>query len=206
MYNTLASIRFLVEMDMKEQAGICLLALVKLLKRTFSDYRELIPVKEELESLENYLVLMKNRYQNTFEWRIRMEQEAEDALVPRICVQPLVENSISHGFGQKKGMGFIEIEAKKEGEDLLISVCDNGEGADLEKMKKLLFSTQDCQEGQVSSIGIRNVQRRIRLSFGDNSGMQVEGLAQGGIRIDLRMPFRTVQESAGGSHYEDYYH
>ena len=98
---------------MKEQAGICLLALVKLLKRTFSDYRELIPVKEELESLENYLVLMKNRYQNTFEWRIRMEQEAEDALVPRICVQPLVENSISHGFGQKKGMGFIEIEAKR---------------------------------------------------------------------------------------------
>lgn len=206
LYNTLASIRFLVEMDMKEQAGICLLALVKLLKRTFSDYRELIPVKEELESLENYLVLMKNRYQNTFEWRIRMEQEAEDALVPRICVQPLVENSISHGFGQKKGMGFIEIEAKKEGEDLLISVCDNGEGADLEKMKRLLSSSQDCQEGQVSSIGIRNVQRRIRLSFGDNSGMQVEGLAQGGIRIDLRMPFRTVQESAGGSHYEDYYH
>ena len=56
------------------------------------------------------------------------------------------------------------------------------------------------------SIGIRNVQQRIRLSFGENSGMQVEGLAQGGIRIDLRMPFRTVQEPAGGSHYEDYYY
>ena len=206
LYNTLASIRFLVEMDMKEQAGICLLALAKLLKRTFSDYRELIPVKEELESLENYLVLMKNRYQNTFDWEIHMDREAEDALVPRISVQPLVENSISHGFGQKKERGYIEIQAKREGEDLLISVCDNGEGADLEKMKRLLTSTQDCQEGQVSSIGIRNVQQRIRLSFGESSGLQVEKLEQGGIRIDLRMPFKMAQPPGGESHYEDYYH
>ena len=126
--------------------------------------------------------------------------------MPRISVQPLVENSISHGFGQKKERGYIEIQAKKEGEDLLISVCDNGEGADLEKMKRLLTSTQDCQEGQVSSIGIRNVQQRIRLSFGESSGLQVEKLAQGGIRIDLRMPFKMAQPPGGESHYEDYYH
>lgn len=206
LYNTLASIRFLVEMDMKEQAGTSLLALAKLLKRTFSDYRELIPVKEELESLENYLVLMKNRYQNTFEWEIRMDKEVRDALVPRISIQPLVENSISHGFGQKKGMGYIDIQAQKEGDNLLISVCDNGEGADVEKMKELLASTQDCQKGQVSSIGIRNVQQRIRLSFGESSGLWVEGLEQGGIRIDLRMPLRTKGEQRGEGHYEDYYH
>lgn len=206
LYNTLASIRFLVEMDMKDQAAASLLALAKLLKRTFSDYRELIPVKEELESLENYLVLMKNRYQGTFDWKIRMDEEVKDALVPRISIQPLVENSISHGFGQKKDMGYIYIQARKEGKDLLISVCDNGEGADLEKIRKLLVSPQDCQAGQVSSIGIRNVQERIRLSFGKDSGLWAERLEDGGVRIDLRMPFKTVQKPQGGSHYEDYYH
>lgn len=206
LYNTLASIRFLVEMDMKEQADTSLLALARLLKRTFSDYRELIPVKEELESLENYLVLMKNRYQDTFEWEIRMDEEVEDALVPRISVQPLVENSISHGFGQKKDMGHIYIHAQREEKDLLISVFDNGEGADLEKIKMLLASKGDCQEGQVSSIGIRNVQERIRLSFGKDSGLSVCRLEHGGIRIDMRMPVRTMSELQGGSHYEDYYH
>ncbi len=205
LYNTLASIRFLVEMDMKEQADTSLLALAKLLKRTFSDYRELIPVKEELESLENYLVLMKNRYQDTFEWEIRMDEDVKDALVPRVSVQPLVENSISHGFGQKKDMGHIAIRAKKEGEDLLISVYDNGEGADLDKIKALLASKGDCQEGQVSSIGVRNVQERIRLSFGKNSGLCVYRLEHGGIRMDMRMPARTTSELRGGSCYEDYY-
>lgn len=195
LYNTLASIRFLVEMDMKEQADMSLLALAKLLKRTFSDYRELIPVKEELESLENYLVLMKNRYQDTFEWEIEMDEEAKDALVPRVSVQPLVENSISHGFGQKKDMGYIYIRAQKDGGNLLISVYDNGEGADLDKIKRLLASTGDCQEGQVSSIGIRNVQERIRLSFGNDSGLSVCRLEHGGIKIDMRMPARTRMES-----------
>ncbi len=204
LYNTLASIRFLVEMDMKEQADNSLLALAKLLKRTFSDYRELIPVKEEMESLENYLVLMKNRYQDTFEWEIQMDEEAAEALVPRISVQPLVENSISHGFGQKKDMGYICVQAKIEEKDLLISVYDNGEGADVEKIKRLLAAGGDCQEGQVSSIGIRNVQERIRLSFGKDSGLSVSELTFGGIRIDMRMPARTTDKLQGGSHYENY--
>ncbi|NBJ94140.1 cache domain-containing sensor histidine kinase [Parablautia muri] len=206
LYNTLASIRFLMEMDMKEKANISLLALAKLLKKTFSDYRELIPVKEEMESLENYLVLMENRYQDMFEWEIQMDRETEECLVPRISVQPLVENSISHGFGAKKEMGKICVKARKEGEELIISVYDNGEGADLHKIKTLLASKKDCQEGQVSSIGIRNVQERIRLSFGDESGLFAYQLENGGIRIDMRMPARTAGALQGGSHYENHHH
>lgn len=206
LYNTLSSIRFLMEMDMKEKANISLLALAKLLKKTFSDYRELIPVKEEMESLENYLVLMENRYQDMFEWEIQMDRETEECLVPRISVQPLVENSISHGFGAKKEMGKICVKARKEGEELIISVYDNGEGADLHKIKTLLASKKDCQEGQVSSIGIRNVQERIRLSFGDESGLFAYQLENGGIRIDMRMPARTAGALQGGSHYENHHH
>lgn len=208
LYNTLASIRFLMEMDRNEQAAASLMALAKLLKRTFSDYRKLIPVKEELESLECYLVLMKNRYEDTFVWTIHMEKGTEDCLVPRISIQPLAENSILHGFGLKEGLGHIEILAHRQGDDLVISVRDDGEGADLDRIHHLLEDSvtvgQKGQEkGQVSGIGIRNVQERIQLFFGEQYGLTVRRPAGGGICFDMRMPAWTSGHPEMGERNKD---
>lgn len=192
LYNTLASIRFLLEMEQKEKADDSLLALAKLLKRTFSDYRELVPVSEELEALRNYLVLMENRYQDTFRWEIKMEETVRDSLIPRVSIQPLVENSISHGFGQMEEMGYLSIHAGKDGDDLLIRVTDNGKGVHMDQIHQLLETPGNRQEGRVRHIGIRNVQERIRLSFGIRYGLTIRPMPDGGTGIDMRMPLRTA--------------
>lgn len=199
LYNTLASIRFLLEMDMKEKAEDSLMALAKLLKRTFSDYRKLIPVEEEMKSLEHYLILMENRYQGTFVWKIQMEDEAKDCLIPRLSIQPLVENAISHGFSQKEGIGHIIIRAERKHEDLTISVCDDGEGADLEKIHRLLKEPSTVgQKGQVSGIGIRNVQERIQMFFGESYGLSANSLDDGGTCFNVRIPAWTEMPREDG--------
>lgn len=199
LYNTLASIRFLLGIDMQDKADESLMALVKLLRRTFSDYRKLIPFKEELQTLESYLILMNNRYQNTFEWLIEVEDEVLECLVPRISIQPLVENAISHGFNGKESMGHIWIGGRKDGNNIIISVKDDGQGADFEKMESILSVDSRELKEQVSSIGLKNVQERIRLYFGEQYGMIISKTSQGGVCVELVLPAEyEMQEEEKG--------
>lgn len=198
LYNTLASIRFQMEMGMEDKAGESLMALVKLLKRTFSDYRKMIPIREELQTLESYLVLMENRYQNTFEWKIDVDEEIMECLIPRISIQPLVENSISHGFSEKKEMGHIRIEGRLQNENLVIRVLDDGEGADVEKIKRTLDEPSgNKRKEQVSSIGLKNVQERLQLFFGEEYGLKASQMESGGVCVELCIP--AQKEPAEGT-------
>lgn len=183
---------------MEDKAGESLMALVKLLKRTFSDYRKMIPIREELQTLESYLVLMENRYQNTFEWKIDVDEEIMECLIPRISVQPLVENSISHGFSEKKEMGHIRIEGRLQNENLVIRVLDDGEGADVEKIKRTLDEPSgNKRKEQVSSIGLKNVQERLQLFFGEEYGLKASQMESGGVCVELCIP--AQKEPAEGT-------
>ena len=111
-------------------------------------------------------------------------------------MQPLAENAISHGFGEKQGMGHIRIWAGQDDRDLVIRVCDDGVGADLEKINRLLADTSPVGgKEKLSSIGIRNVQQRIRLLFGDSYGLTARGIEDGGVCFEIRIPVRTQAES-----------
>lgn len=194
LYNTLASIRFLIEMDQEYKAEQSLVALAKLLKRTFSDHRKLILVEEEMEALEQYLILMSNRYPDEFVWEIRVEEEAKGCLIPRISIQPLVENSISHAFGEKEGIGHLTVRAMRRDDLLLIHVIDDGENADLEKINRLLMDSAVVGRSEkVSGIGIRNVHERIKLLFGDAYGVTAEKLEEGGLCLKVQMPAFTKE-------------
>lgn len=189
MYNTLASIRFLIEMDMGEKADQSLLALTGLLKRTYSDYRKQIPVKEEIEAAKNYLILMKNRYQETFSWEIFIEKEVEECMIPRISIQPLVENSIIHGFSTMEKKGYIKIYGFEKEHDIIIRISDNGAGENVEKIKAILTQPgTEPEKEKFSSIGIKNVQDRLKLFYGEAYGLFVTGTPGGGVTIEIKIP------------------
>ena len=195
LYNTLASIRFLVEMNMEEQATQSLLALARLLKGTFSDHRRLIPLREEMDSLKNYLILMGNRYQDAFTWRLDLDPAAADMLVPRVALQPLAENAISHGLNTSGGTGHILVEARLCGDELIIRVVDSGTGGDLERIREILGKPSTVGRKEwVSGIGIRNVHERLQLFFGEPYGLAAEKLPDGGICFMMRMPAWTEEK------------
>lgn len=199
LFNTLASIRFLIEMDMNEKAQKSLLALAGLLKGTYSDYRKLIPVKEEIESVEKYLILMDNRYQDTFDWQIRMDEAIQNCQIPRISVQPLVENCILHGFNGKEGAGHIIIEGCREGNTAVICVSDDGSGENLEKIRELIENPMVEESGKFSSIGVQNVQKRLVLYFGTAYGLSAYKNGKDGISIEIRIPFSYEAKERSGN-------
>lgn len=201
LYNTLASIRFLIEMDMPEKADESLVALVKLLRRTFSESRKLITVKEELSAVENYLILMCNRYQGTFEWDISVGKEAEECLIPRISIQPLVENSISHGFCSKTETGHIQITGSICGKDVIIRVIDDGIGGDSTKIQQMIDQGLGIRKTeQFNGVGVRNVHERLKLFFGEHYGLSVSNVQPEGICINIRIPLHYMPEH--GQHPE----
>jgi hypothetical protein len=195
LYNTLASIRFLIDMGTPERAEECLVALARLLNITFSDYRKLIPLGDELEALKNYLILMQNRYQDKFTWDIEMELGMDEYLIPRISIQPIVENTILHGFSKKSDRGHIYISLHKCVSNYTINIKDDGIGANIEEIEKKLSAPEEVfDKKQSGGIGINNVEKRIKLFFGDNYGIRVYKNSDGGLTSVITLPIKISSE------------
>lgn len=195
LYNTLASIRFLIDMGTPERAEECLVALARLLNITFSDYRKLIPLKDELEALKNYLILMQNRYQGKFSWDLEIEPGMEEYLIPRISIQPIVENTILHGFSKKSDKGHITISLSKYGDNYTITIKDDGIGANIEEIEKKINSPEEVfDKKQSGGIGINNVEKRIKLFFGKDYGIKVYKNDEGGLTSVITLPLKNSNE------------
>lgn len=126
LYNTLFSIHAWWSLVKILRQCRCWQAYIDLLKRTLHVGRELIPLKEEFENTEKYLVLQQIRYGNKIQYKCEMEKETEKLLVPALIIQPLVENAIFHGIEAKNEEGIIIVESSVEGEILNITVSDDG--------------------------------------------------------------------------------
>lgn len=193
LYNTLASIRFLADMGEYQQVNVALLSLVKLLKQSYSDNRKIISVEEEIEMLKNYLQIMQIRYSTEFECRFYNMQEISDSQILRMTLQPLVENCILHGFGNR-GKGHIWINAKRSDGKVLITIADDGSGANIDEMNRILdgaskeMEKKDCLNG----IGIFNVHKRIQNEFGREFGLKVEQRKKRGLLVQVILPYRKI--------------
>lgn len=189
LYNTLASIRFMLEMDMSKHADEALIALVKLLKRTFSGQKKLVDISEEIDTVEHYLKLLKIRYNAQFSWDIKISNEIRTYKILKFVLQPLVENSISHGFSQKTEPGLIEINGFKTKEYVIISIEDNGVGGDIDYINQILNGVETKKHADgFNGIGMKNVHDRLQLFFGKKYGLTVFRRESGGVIVKLKIP------------------
>lgn len=193
LYNTLATIRFMVQMEQYENADMALVAFSKLLRKSYSDNRAIITIEEEIASVEDYMKLMQIRHQNTFIWEISMDSEISKLGILKNTIQPIVENSISHGFNGKQTMGHLFISGKLVDSHIEIKIVDDGVGGDLEKMKKLFaMDTTKQDAGQLTSIGISNVQQRIKRNFSEEYGLNVVINELGGVTFNISFPIMNM--------------
>lgn len=195
LYNTLAAIRFNIQMKEYSHAEIALLELVKLLRKSFSDKRVMILIGEEFEMIEQYMKIMQLRYQDTFIFTIKLDPTISKYGIIKHAIQPLVENSISHGFNRKKTMGHIVIEAVEKDDSITIIVEDDGIGGDIEKIHEILDSKRGykgCE--QFSGIGIQNVHLRLKNNFGKDYGITVCKNIEGGVTFHVNIPRVSVKE------------
>ena len=192
LYNTLDIIVWMIENGQREDAIRVVTALARFFRISLSKGRNIIPVRDELEHVRNYLLIQEMRYKNKFRYQITCPEEAGNLTTIKLVVQPIVENAIYHSMDFMDGDGLIDIRAETDGKDLTISVSDNGLGMPPDVVDRLLTAPPQpgAQAGgkRGSGIGLRNVQERIRLYFGPEYGVTIQSEPDEGTVVTLRLP------------------
>jgi len=186
LYNTLDSIMWLIENNKNREAGEMIVALATLFRIGISNDSEVIPVRDEIEHVRNYLLIQSIRYSDSFSYEFEVEDAALDIRTLKLILQPIVENCIYHGLKSKVDKGIIRISARIEDDCLLLSVSDNGYGIRQETIDELYLSFED---GVVSSsVGLKNIYQRVMIYYGGNAGMKIESILDEGTTITIREP------------------
>jgi two-component system sensor histidine kinase YesM len=153
---------------------------------------ELIALQKELNHIENYIYLQQMQYDEPFEVFYDIEDGTKKCKVLKFILQPIVENAIRHGFKDRSGKGTIEISSFIENNYLFLTVQDDGKGMTEEKVKELNDYINEKQEqvltGYKKSIGMRNVNLRIKLCCGDLYGMAVKSKENMGTQVVFKLP------------------
>lgn len=194
LYNTLDIIVWMIENEQKHEAVKVVTALARFFRISLSKGKSIIPVRDELEHVRNYLMIQQMRFKNKFTYRIEAEQEATSLACLKLMLQPLVENAIYHGMEFMDGDGEIVVRAYKENEELCFSVEDNGLGMTREQVKQLLTEKPHTSSKRGSGIGVKNVNERIRLYFGEEYGLSIWSEPDEGTVIKIRLPARLWME------------
>ena len=190
--NTLNSIKMMAAISNAEPIRRMTSALMRVVSSSFRDGDSPASLGEELEILEQYLLIMRVRYGDTFDVRIEVPGELRGLSVLRMLLQPMVENSILHGLQGLDRRGEITIRGRIESpgagsEALVLEVRDNGRGAAQDKLAQALAGSPERHHG-MTSIGLANIQRRITLNHGSGYGLVVETETGRGTTVTLRLP------------------
>lgn len=158
--NTLACIASLVKNDEKEQGYNSIILLIKLLNYSISNTNQLIPLKDEIEATQNYIKLRLMRSPNLFSYDFTILNKHLNHLVPKLIIQPIVENAISHGFQKNSKDNHLSITSYEHNGNLFISIYNSGMPISEKAIKEITsFKSNKASHG----IGIRNVFRRLQL-------------------------------------------
>ncbi|MEK8132299.1 histidine kinase [Paenibacillus filicis] len=185
LYNTLNTIHCKAVLGENEDVSEMILALSELFMVGLSGGRELIPLADELNHAKQYMKLQQKSYEDLFEAEIDVEEgTALERMVPKIILQPLVENSILHGFKDMKAGGRIRITVTEDDRFIHITVTDNGSGLPGEK-------GDSRHPGRNKGFALMNISRRLQLYFGDKATLLLSRQQGPGTRADIRIPIQT---------------
>lgn len=178
MYNTLNSIKYAALIKGEKELGGMISDFVELLQASINKKGTFITVADELHILENYIRLQRFRYEGSLNVDYDCSQEAGGCFIPRLILQPMVENSILHGLDIKNGNSRIMIRVSVGDDTLYLSVEDNGRGMSREQMDQLLTNKAKKTNG-LSGIGVANVRERLELYYGKKGGISYESGVNG---------------------------
>lgn len=192
MYNTLNSIKFAALLKGDKEIGQVIGDFVELLQAAISKKGTFLTVAEELHILQNYIRLQEFRYGGSFEVIYEVSDEARECMVPRLILQPLVENALLHGMDMKERKGRLKIGAFITEGKLYLKVVDNGRGMSEEQIKSLLNSKVKKEKG-FTAIGIPNIRDRLKLYYGEQGGITYDSSTEGTTAI-IYLPAQRGEE------------
>jgi two-component system LytT family sensor kinase len=182
VYNSLTAIASFVRTD-PERARELLLEFADFTRYSFRRHGDFTTLAEELRSVDRYLLLERARFGDRLQVTVQVAPEVLPVTVPFLCVQPLVENAVRHGLEGKPGTGRVSIVAEDVGAEAVISVEDDGAGIEPDTVRRTLAGQPDGD-----SVGLGNVDERLRQVYGDDYGLVVETAPGAGTKVSFRVP------------------
>lgn len=218
LYNTLDTIQWLARKDGAKEATEMVEALSKLFRIGLSKGQEIIPLTNEIEHIQSYLKIQQTRYKDKLNYKIEVDGSCDDLFVLKLILQPLVENAIYHGIKERRGPGMIAIRAVISEEMLELIIQDDGVGMndtrlaalravleavpDVSDMNAAQRAAADRSPNQATSYGLRNVQERIRLSYGEMYGILIDSKEKSGTTVTIKHPIIRKGQSAHDTQME----
>lgn len=183
LYNTLDSIAWMCEEERNKEAVEMVTALARLFRISISRGHELITLEKEMQHAQSYLNIQKFRYEDQFTYKFEVDEQCLPYYCNKITLQPIIENAIYHGIDPSE-QGHIQIEIRDKGDAILLSVEDNGVGMTEEECAEILNREAKDRTG----IGIKNVNDRIRIYFGNKYGLKIFSEVDEGTRVEIWIP------------------
>lgn len=192
LYNTLSSIRFTASLQKADNVAEMIMVLSRLLRNTINKADLLILVVEEISNLKDYIYIQQIRYKNRIQVEYAIEEAIEKVKVPGMLLQPLLENSISHGLSerlnQEECSALIRVRGFKKDEKICFEVWDNGVGMTEEQIKRVFDSQYEKEEIPRVHVGIKNIHDRIRYQYGPEYGIQIRSVPEEFSLIEISLP------------------
>ncbi len=193
LYNTLGSVKWIASMQRADTIVDMTDALIAMLRYASRAEGAVVTIRDELANLRSYMAIQKVRYYNRIAMTVEVEESLLDCLIPKMSLQPIVENAIFHGLAGQDEDGTIVIRGSRDADGIAIEVEDNGIGMDEETVESLRRSLSEARDGH-RGIGLHNVQRRLQLHYGGRFGIAFRSRPGEGTTFRIALPAMREQE------------
>lgn len=188
LYNTLDTIIWLAEAGEQKQVVSMVGSLSEFFRTSLNQGKDIVSLKEELQHVRSYLEIQQVRYQDILYYEINVPKDLDKYSIPKITIQPLVENALYHGIKNKRGPGRIIINGRKEKDYFVLMIEDNGIGMTQERLGQVRDGIRNKVPGEKDIYGLYNVNERIRLNFGEEYGISIESTYTEGTTVSIILP------------------
>ena len=197
LFNTLNMIAKTAYMENAESTQLLLECTASLLRYTLDSSMYLVPLEKEIAMLKNYVSIQENRFGDRIQFFFELDKSLDQVQVPRLILQPLLENAVTHGVGMKVTGGMIRIQTCRTETQCVITVTDNGQGMSREQIGAVRKGMREKSSGQ--RIGLSNVYMRLQVLFGDEAKLQIESSSGEGTAVSITLPLSVKGEDERSS-------
>ncbi len=185
LYNTLDAIVWLIETGKNQQAEAMVTSLSAYFRSFLSDGKVIVTVADEEKHVRSYLEIQQVRYKDVLDYEIEIDPAILDCAIPKMTLQPLVENAIYHGLKSKRGGGQLRVSGAREGNEAVLRVRDTGVGMDAEALAALRGKVESEDP---DSFGLVAVSKRLKLVYGGESRLEIDSAPGEGTVVTIRIP------------------
>jgi two-component system sensor histidine kinase YesM len=187
LYNTLETVNWMAKINGIDEICKVITALGDLMRISISKDKEYLTIREEEKYIRDYLFIQKTRFGNKIHCQIDIEESIMSIKIPKLIIQPIVENALVHGIQRRKGIGLIKIKGFRVDASILFEIEDTGVGMTNEQIYSILNTNNDLHEGTRAGVGIINVHQRIQHIYGKDCGLEIKSSPGEGTMVRIKV-------------------